>query len=120
GKPGSITVDHGTAFTSQVFDDWRTSRVFCLTLSTPVSLENGSIESFNGKLRDECLNAKSVLVDRRYQEEGKSVTDGLQPSPTAWRAGQQGPGGLGEQTRWGMEVAFDVLRCGTSAKAAAA
>ena len=27
GKPGSITVDHGTAFTSRVFNEWRTSRV---------------------------------------------------------------------------------------------
>ena len=38
GKPGSITVNHGTAFTSRVFDEWRSSRVFCLTSSTPVCL----------------------------------------------------------------------------------
>jgi hypothetical protein len=44
-KPGSITVDHGTAFTSRVFDEWRTSRVFCLTLSIPVCLSRAALSS---------------------------------------------------------------------------
>ena len=58
GKPAGIQVDNGTEFTSNHFDAWaydRGSAVHFITPGRPV--ENAVIESFNGKLRDECLNA---------------------------------------------------------------
>ena len=62
GKPRSITVDHGTEFTSRVLDEWAYQRGVLLDFIRPGKpVENGFIESFNGKLRDECLNANQFL-----------------------------------------------------------
>lgn len=62
GAPVSITVDHGTEFTSRVMDEWAYRRGVKLDFTTPGKpTENGHIESFNGKLRDECLNANQFL-----------------------------------------------------------
>lgn len=57
GKPETITIDHGTEFTSNRFDQWAYQRGIQLDFISPGRpVENGFIESFNGKLRDECLN----------------------------------------------------------------
>ena len=58
GAPASITVDHGTEFTSRALDDWAWRRGVQLDFIRPGKpVENGLCESFNGRLRDECLNA---------------------------------------------------------------
>jgi putative transposase len=55
--PYAITVDHGTEFTSKVLDEWRHLRGVKLDFIRPGKpTENSFIESFNGRLRDECLN----------------------------------------------------------------
>jgi putative transposase len=55
--PKAITVDHGTEFTSRALDDWAWRRGVQLDFIRPGKpVENGLIESFNGRLRDECLN----------------------------------------------------------------
>jgi putative transposase len=57
GTPASITVDHGTEFTSKALEDWAYQRGVKLDFIHPGKpTENGHIESFNGRLRDECLN----------------------------------------------------------------
>jgi putative transposase len=62
GKPKTITVDHGTEFTSRALDEWAYRRGIALDVIRPGKPEeNGHIESFNGKLRDECLNAHQFL-----------------------------------------------------------
>ena len=62
GKPKTITVDHGTEFTSRALDEWAYRRGVALDFIRPGKpAENGFIESFNGKLRDECLNANQFL-----------------------------------------------------------
>ena len=62
GKPKTITVDHGTEFTSRVLDDWAYRRGVKLDFIRPGKpTENGFIEAFNGKLRDECLNTNQFL-----------------------------------------------------------
>ena len=62
GAPVSITVDHGTEFTSRALDEWAYRRGLKLDFIRPGKpSENGHIESFNGKLRDECLNAYQFL-----------------------------------------------------------
>ena len=54
--PYAITVDHGTEFTSKVLDEWRYLRGVKLDFIRPGKpTENAFIESFNGRLRDECL-----------------------------------------------------------------
>jgi putative transposase len=59
GGPGprSITVDHGTEFQSRALEDWVYRRSVQLDFIRPGKpVENAFIESFNGRLRDECLN----------------------------------------------------------------
>jgi putative transposase len=57
GTPVSITIDHGTEFTSKVLEEWACRRGVKLDFIHPGKpTENGHIESFNGRLRDECLN----------------------------------------------------------------
>ena len=55
--PRSITVDHGTELQSRAFEDWAYRRSVQLDFIRPGKpVENAFIESFNGRLRDECLN----------------------------------------------------------------
>lgn len=64
--PRSITVDHGTEFQSRALEDWAYRRGVQLDFIRPGKpVENAFIESFNGRLRDECLNVHQVptLVD---------------------------------------------------------
>ena len=62
GTPVSITVDHGTEFTSRALEDWAYRRGVKLDFIRPGKpTENGHIESFNGRLRDECLNVTQFI-----------------------------------------------------------
>lgn len=55
--PRSITVDHGTEFQSRALEDWAYRRGIQSHFILPGKpVENAFIESFNGRLRDECLN----------------------------------------------------------------
>ena len=57
GKPKSIRVDNGTEFQSRAMDGWAYRNGVQLDFIRPGKpAENGLIESFNGRLRDECLN----------------------------------------------------------------
>jgi putative transposase len=57
GAPQSITVDNGTEFASKAMDLWAYANGVHLDFIRPGKpVENSYIESFNGKLRDECLN----------------------------------------------------------------
>jgi putative transposase len=57
GYPQSITVDNGTEFCSKAVDAWAYRKGVKLDFIRPGRpVENGFIESFNGRLRDECLN----------------------------------------------------------------
>jgi putative transposase len=60
--PRTITVDHGTEFTSKVLDEWAYQRGVELDFIRPGKpVENAFIESFNGRLRDECLNVHAFV-----------------------------------------------------------
>ena len=55
--PRSITVDHGTEFPWRALEDWAYRRGVQLDFIRPGKpVENAFIESFNGRLRDECLH----------------------------------------------------------------
>ena len=60
--PVSITVDHGAEVTSKALEDWAWRRGIKLDFIRPGKpMENGHIESFNGRLRDECLNVMQFM-----------------------------------------------------------
>jgi putative transposase len=72
GQPEAITMDNGTEFACNHFDQWAYRRGIQLDFITPGRpVENGIIESFNGKLRDECLNVHwfESLADVRAEIE---------------------------------------------------
>lgn len=59
GAPRSITVDNGSECASRVMDAWAYRHGIQLDFIRPGKpVENGFIESFNGRLRDECLNVE--------------------------------------------------------------
>lgn len=60
GLPRAITVDNGTEFASRAMDSWAYQNKVQLDFITPGKpQQNAFIESFNGKLRDECLNTNA-------------------------------------------------------------
>lgn len=57
GAPKQITLDNGPEFTGQALDIWAYQRQVRLDFIDPGKpTQNGYLESFNGKFRDECLN----------------------------------------------------------------
>lgn len=57
GYPRALRTDNGPEFTSRVFMAWAKSHGIRHILIQPGRpMQNGYIESFNGKFRDECLN----------------------------------------------------------------
>ena len=68
--PEAITVDNGTEFASKKVDAWAYAYRVQLDFIRPGRpIDNAFIESFNGRLRDECLNAKVfVSIENAKQE----------------------------------------------------
>lgn len=62
GKPGMIASDHGTEFTSNAILAWATDHQVDWHYITPGKpMQNGFVESFNGRMRDELLNETLFL-----------------------------------------------------------
>lgn len=62
GYPSAITVDNGPEFTSKVLRSWASKHRVELLYSRPgTPTDNPFIESFNGKFRDEFLNANCFI-----------------------------------------------------------
>ena len=80
--PRSITVDHGTEFMSRALEDWAYQRGVQLDFIRPGKpVENAFIESFNGRLRDECLNVHQFTSIADAKDEDRSVARRLQSAP---------------------------------------
>jgi putative transposase len=72
GQPMSIRCDNGPEFTSRHFLGWCEDRKIQLVHIQPGRpMQNGRVESFNGRLRDECLNASwfATLADAKQKIE---------------------------------------------------
>ncbi len=62
GKPGMIVSDHGTEFTSNAILAWsRDHKVEWHYIAPGKPMQNGYVESFNGRMRDELLNESLFL-----------------------------------------------------------
>ena len=74
--PEVITADNGSEFTSKALDAWAFEQGVKLHFTTPGRpTENGFVESFQGRFRDECLNTE-IFADL---DDAKRKID-------AWRA----------------------------------
>jgi len=72
GKPQIIITDNGPEFTANVFLSWAEKQDIRISHIHPGKpMENGFVESFQGKFRDECLNLHwfSSLADARTKIE---------------------------------------------------
>lgn len=104
GLPGIIIVDNGPEFIGRALDNWayeRGVKLFFITPGKPV--ENMYMESFNGRLRDECLNehwfmsldhARQVIEDWRIDyntERPHSSLDNLTPEEFIQKLKEKAP-----------------------------
>jgi putative transposase len=93
GYPKVITVDNGPEFVSNALDQWAHAHGVQLRFSRPGKpVDNAFIESFNGRLRDECLNtnwfyglehAREVIaawLEDYNERRPHSSLDGLTPA----------------------------------------
>jgi putative transposase len=73
GLPENIVVDNGPEFISNAMDEWAYSREVTLHFIRPGKpVDNAFMESFNARLREECLNLnwfRSIQHARRVIEE---------------------------------------------------
>ncbi len=68
--PRSIVCDNGPEFTSRALDQWAYERGIELSFIRPGKpVENAFIESFNGTLREECLNEHWFMSLREAKRE---------------------------------------------------
>ena len=99
--PARIKCDNGPEFTSKALDKWAYEHHVELDFSRPGKpTDNGYIESFNGRFRDECLNVnwflsledaqRKVEVWRRDYNESRphSSLGNLTPKEFAIHSGQ--------------------------------
>ena len=104
GYPKTITVDNGSEFYSKEMDSWAWLHGVRLDFIRPGKpVENAFIESFNGRLRDECLNgeifrdlnaARARLVEwkRDYNEDRPhSSLGGIPPREVAEKWNSEAP-----------------------------
>ncbi len=57
GRPESVRSDNGPEFTSRRMLAWAEDWVALVHIQPGRPMQNGHVESFHGRLRDECLNA---------------------------------------------------------------
>ena len=98
--PAAIKVDNGSEFISKAMDRWAYENGVELDFSRPGRpIDNAKVESFNGRLRQECLNAhwflsledakRKIEAWRGYYNEVRPHTalDWLSPAEFARRCG---------------------------------
>src|SRR6476660_3291988 len=77
GKPDMIVSDHGTEFTSNAILAWsKDHRVEWHYIAPGKPMQNGYVESFNGRMRDEFLNESLFMdLDQARKLIGAWITD---------------------------------------------
>ena len=69
GLPETITMDNGPEFAGRALDEWAYRKGVRLSFIRPGKpIENAFAESFNGRLRDECLNINWFLSLKHARE----------------------------------------------------
>jgi putative transposase len=83
GYPKEILSDNGPEFTGVALNQWAYEhRVIQLFIEPGRPMQNGYVESFNGRLRDECLNEhwfRGVSEARRLINEWRNTYNTIRP-----------------------------------------
>lgn len=96
GYPAMLQTDNGTEFTGRHLDEWaHRNRVKLHLIEPGKPTQNSHIESFNGRLRDECLNQewlRSLKEARLIIEKWRLDYNHIRPhsalnnnTPSQWR-----------------------------------
>lgn len=101
GLPKTITMDNGPEFAGRLLDEWAYRNGVKLNFIRPGKpVDNAFVESFNGRLRDECLNenwfislkeARSIIETWRMDynvARPHSSLGGLTPQEFVGKAGK--------------------------------
>ena len=83
GVPNYIRSDNGSEFTAQIVREWlQRIGVKTLFIEPGSPWENGYVESFNGKFRDECLNREIFYTLNNWGQvsEARGAVSGWQPT----------------------------------------
>ena len=108
GRPAMVRVDNGPEFAGQALDAWAYRQGVQLDFIDPGKpMQNGSIESFNGRFREECLDqfwftslaeARRVIeawrVDYNEQRPRATVGHAMTPVPP-----KRAPGAAAKEVR---------------------
>jgi putative transposase len=95
GKPAMIVSDNGTELTCNAMLRWTTERAVRWHYIAPGKpMQNGYMESFNGKLRDECLNEHVFLIARRGAAHHRGLAHRLQRGAPAFEPRLSDAGGV--------------------------
>ena len=79
-----IVSDNGTELTSHAILHWQQDHgVEWHYIAPGKPMQNGFVESFNGRLRDECLNEHLFTQPRRGSPDHRSLAHRLQHRATA-------------------------------------
>lgn len=83
GVPDAIRCDNGPEFTSLYFVEWcKEHGITVLHIQPGKPVQNGHVESFNGRFRDECLNSNwfvNLADARRKIEAWRNEYNGERP-----------------------------------------
>ena len=103
GRPQRLTMDNGPEFTSRALDAWAYERGIELHFIRPGKpVENANVESFNGSVREECLNqhcfrdvaeAEAIIEDWRVDYNEVRPHSSLGQQAPAEYAASLGPEG---------------------------
>ena len=118
GTPKYVRSDNGAEFTAQAVRDWLERVNVTTAYIEPGSpWENGYIESFNGKLRDELLNGEifdtlleaKVLIERWRRQYNQvrphSSLNYRSPAPETWIPENEAT----ENESWNMQNMLPIL-----------
>ena len=125
GLPEIIIIDNGPEFISNALDAWAYQRGVKLTFIRPGKpVENAYIESFNGRLRDECLNESwflSIEHARRVVEDWRIDYNTARPhsslgnlSPEEFIRQEARKVEKSEKKSTGMPVEVESINAGSS------
>ncbi len=95
GAPAHIRSDHGPEFIAQAIRAWMASAgLETLYIDPGAPWENGYAESFNGKVRDELLDAEEFGSVLEAKVLAKGVAEGVRPGPTSQLVGVSDASGV--------------------------
>lgn len=98
GRPEDVRLDNGPEFTSRWMlawsEDWK---VGLIHIQPGRSMQNGHVESFHGRMREECLNVSWFRILNDVRVYSGSLASGVQLRATPQFAGL--PHACGVQTR---------------------